>query len=107
MTSLNARHCQPKVTRLTAQAAQQWLALLPGWSIERDALERVFAFTNFHETMAFVNMVAFIAHREDHHPDLVLSYNRCRVAYHTHSVRGLSENDFICAAHINSLCDSR
>jgi len=105
MTSLSARHCQPKVSRLTTQAAQQWLSLLPAWRIEQDALARIFAFTNFHETMAFVNMVAFIAHREDHHPDLTVSYNRCRVAYHTHSVGGLSENDFICAAHIDLVCN--
>jgi 4a-hydroxytetrahydrobiopterin dehydratase len=53
--------------------------------------------------MAFVNAVAWIAHREDHHPDLAVSYNRCRVEWSTHSVGGLSENDFICAAHIEAM----
>ncbi len=104
MTPLSARHCRPNVSRLTAHTAHQHLALLPGWNIEDGALARVFTFADFHETMAFVNMVAFIAHREDHHPDFAVSYNRCRIAYHTHSVGGLSENDFICAAHIDSLC---
>jgi 4a-hydroxytetrahydrobiopterin dehydratase len=53
--------------------------------------------------MAFVNTVAWISHREDHHPDIALGYNKCRVEYTTHSVGGLSENDFICAAKIDVL----
>jgi 4a-hydroxytetrahydrobiopterin dehydratase len=101
MSALSSRHCQPKVSRLTAEAARTLLAEVPGWSIEHDTLARSYAFANFHETMAFVNLVAFIAHREDHHPELMVSYNRCKVAYNTHSVGGLSENDFICAVHID------
>jgi 4a-hydroxytetrahydrobiopterin dehydratase len=66
-------------------------------------LAKSFGFGNYHETLAFVNAVAWIAHREDHHPDLAVSYNRCRVAWHTHSVGGLSENDFICAARVEAL----
>ncbi len=101
MTALRDRHCQPKVSRLTAEAAQTLLAEVSGWSIERDTLAKTYPFTNFHATMAFVNLVAFITHREDHHPDLAVSYNRCKVTYNTHSVGGLSENDFICAARID------
>jgi 4a-hydroxytetrahydrobiopterin dehydratase len=102
MTALAARHCQAKVSRLSDQGAQGLLSEIPGWVIEGDALARAYAFKNFHETMAFVNLIAFIAHREDHHPDLTVSYNRCRVVYNTHSVGGLSENDFICAARIDA-----
>jgi 4a-hydroxytetrahydrobiopterin dehydratase len=47
--------------------------------------------------------VAWIAHREDHHPDLEVGYNRCTVRFSTHSVGGLSENDFISAAKIDTL----
>jgi 4a-hydroxytetrahydrobiopterin dehydratase len=50
-----------------------------------------------------VNAVAWIANREDHHPDLTVGYKRCEVRYSTHSVGGLSENDFICAAKIDDL----
>ena len=53
--------------------------------------------------MLFVNAVAAIAHREDHHPDLEVSYNSCTVRYTTHAIKGLSENDFICAAKVNAL----
>jgi 4a-hydroxytetrahydrobiopterin dehydratase len=50
-----------------------------------------------------VNALAWIVHREDHHPDLEVGYNRCRVRFSTHSVKGLSDNDFICAARIGAL----
>jgi 4a-hydroxytetrahydrobiopterin dehydratase len=53
--------------------------------------------------MAFVNATAWISHREDHHPDLTVGYNTCRVAYHTHAIQGISENDFICAAKLDAL----
>jgi 4a-hydroxytetrahydrobiopterin dehydratase len=53
--------------------------------------------------MAFVNAVAWIAHREDHHPDMTVGYNKVNVAFSTHSVSGLSENDFISAARIDAL----
>lgn len=60
-------------------------------------------FKNYHETMAFVNATAWVSHREDHHPDLAVSYNACKVSYTTHAIGGLSENDFICAAKIDAL----
>jgi 4a-hydroxytetrahydrobiopterin dehydratase len=50
-----------------------------------------------------VNATAWISHREDHHPDLAVGYNRCEVRYSTHAIGGLSENDFICAAKIDEL----
>jgi 4a-hydroxytetrahydrobiopterin dehydratase len=53
--------------------------------------------------MAFVNASAWISHREDHHPDLEVGYNKCRVRYSTHSIGGISENDLICAAKVEAL----
>ena len=75
------------------------------WSIEDGgkSIQRSFRFKNYYETIAFVNALAWIAHLEDHHPDLEVGYNRCRVRYGTHSVGGLSENDFICAAKLDAL----
>ena len=66
-------------------------------------MRRTFRFKNYYETIAFVNALAWMAHSEDHHPDLAVGYNRCAVTYSTHSVSGLSENDFICAARIDTL----
>lgn len=83
------------------------LTLLPDWAVEQGRLVRTFRFANYHQTMAFVNTIVEIIHREDHHPELVVGYNRCTVAYDTHSVNGgkggLSENDFICAAKIDDV----
>ena len=74
-----------------------------GWKVEGKKLVKTFEFKNFHETMAFVNALAWVAHREDHHPDLEVSYARCKVTYWTHTVGGLSQNDFICAAKVDAL----
>lgn len=101
MTTLASKHCQAKVAALDAAAVQSLLAQVPGWAVDKDVLARTYSFKNYYETMAFVNLVAWIAHREDHHPDLHVGYNKCRVEYSTHSVGGLSENDYICAARID------
>jgi 4a-hydroxytetrahydrobiopterin dehydratase len=102
MTALAARHCKPSVAKLDPRESAGLSQEVAGWQVEGDTLVKVFAFKNYYETMAFVNMVAWIAHREDHHPDMMVSYNKCRVAFSTHSVGGLSENDFICAAKIEA-----
>jgi 4a-hydroxytetrahydrobiopterin dehydratase len=78
--------------------------LQPRWSLDQQqkTISYNYAFKNYYQTMAFVNVIAQIAHQQDHHPDLLVSYNRCTVTYSTHSVGGLSINDFICAAKINA-----
>jgi 4a-hydroxytetrahydrobiopterin dehydratase len=76
-----------------------------GWEVRAGALRKKFEFKDYYHTMAFVNAVAWVAHREDHHPDLTVGYNKCEVAYSTHSVGGLSENDFICAAKVDALME--
>jgi 4a-hydroxytetrahydrobiopterin dehydratase len=88
-----------------AQAAELFARLAPGWRIAEDggSIRRAFGFDDFYETMAFVNAVAWIANAEDHHPDLEVGYNYCRMSFSTHSVGGLSENDFICAAKVDAL----
>ena len=100
------RHCQRDTTRLSAEAVRELMQQLHGdWSAHDDAqrIRRSFRFKNYYQTLAFVNALAWIAHREDHHPDLEVGYNRCVVNFTTHSVGGLSENDFICAARIDML----
>jgi len=85
------------------QKILDFLKNIPEWKYYQGKIIRVFRFPDFHRTMAFVNAVAWMAHQEDHHPDMEVSYNTCTVRYHTHAIRGLSENDFICAAKINAL----
>jgi 4a-hydroxytetrahydrobiopterin dehydratase len=66
-------------------------------------IAKSFAFRDHYQAVAFLNAVAWISHREDHHPDMALGYNSVRVAYITHAVSGLTENDFICAAKVDRL----
>ena len=74
------------------------LSELAGWTLRDGAIERTYAFRDYHDTIAFVNALAWMVHGEDHHPDLQVGYNRCTVRWNTHSCNGISENDFICAA---------
>ena len=106
MSDLAAKRCKPcegNVAPYNAQQAVEMLAQLKGWIVEDRKLVKLYAFRNYHETMAFVNALAWISHREDHHPDLLVGYNKCRVEYSTHAIGGLSENDFICAAKADAL----
>jgi 4a-hydroxytetrahydrobiopterin dehydratase len=99
--------CNPQTPKVSAEQARSLLPEIPGFEIDANVskLVKLFTFKNYYETMAFVNAVAFIAHREDHHPDLEVGYKTCRVTYSTHDVGGLSENDFICAAKVNALLE--
>ena len=81
-----------------------YLKLVPGWEHQDGAISKTFSFKHYADTIGFVNNVAWIAQRGDHHPDLFVGYDRCRVIYRTHSIGGVSENDFICAAKIEALC---
>lgn len=106
MTTLLNMSCRPQNgTALSRAEAEKLLQEIPGWILNGAANEisRAYKFGNYYETLAFVNALAWVVHREDHHPGLEVSYNRCTVHFHTHSVHGLSENDFICAAKIDAL----
>jgi len=108
LNALAAQSCQPlrgEAHRIAPDAARARLADLPGWELVEDgqAISRNFKFTDYYRTLAFVNAIAYIAHRQDHHPDLGVHYDHCVVRYSTHDVGGLSENDFICAAKVSLL----
>jgi 4a-hydroxytetrahydrobiopterin dehydratase len=92
---------------LTPTEVVSRLAEAPGWQLKGDgedvAIEKTYTFANYHETISFVNALAFIANAQDHHPDLSVHYNRCVVRFNTHDVKGLSSTDFECAAQIDAL----
>lgn len=88
---------------MAEQEIARHLAVLPGWALADGAIEKTWRFGDFHRTMAFVNALAWVAHQQDHHPDLLVGYNRCTVRFNTHSVGGISVNDFICAARLDAL----
>ena len=109
MNDLSEKHCKPceggvaPYSRAQAEALAKQLA--GGWVLSQDGpyLRREFKFKDFYRTMSFVNALAHIANIEDHHPALEVGYNYCRVQYTTHAIKGLSENDFICAAKIDAI----
>lgn len=111
MSDLAEKRCKPcegGVAPLSVAEAGHLLGQLhPDWKLVEDgkAIRRALKFVDFYRTMSFVNGLAHIANREDHHPDLEVGYNYCNVRYSTHAIGGLSENDFICAARMDRLLD--
>lgn len=103
LTSKTCQPCAEGMPPMEHSRIVEHLAKVPGWELAKGEIAKTYHFKNYYETIAFVNAVAWISHREDHHPDLEVGYNKCRVRYSTHSVGGLSENDFICAAKLNAL----
>ena len=108
LASLSAQRCNPftgSAHAISRGEAETRLALLPDWALSDDGhyISKDFRFRDFHRTMTFVNALAWIAHVEDHHPDMEVGFGHCLVRFNTHDVGGLSENDFICAAKIEML----
>jgi len=101
--ALASMHAREGAPRLNADELDGHLAALPGWALAADRIEKRFDFRDYHATLEFVNAVAWIAHREDHHPDLSVHYNHCDVVWSTHSAGGVTLNDVICAAKIERL----
>jgi len=106
-SDLLEKKCRHQVTGLTDAEITAQLTAVEGWSLQDGAINKTFSFRNYYETLAFVNAIAYVIHAEDHHPELVVTYNRCAVKFNTHSVNsskgGISENDFICAAKVDAI----
>ena len=106
VSDLAAKKCKPcegGVAPLKPAEIERLLKQLDGWEYTNGRIAKTYSFKNYYQTMAFVNATAWISHREDHHPDIGVGYNKCRVEYMTHAVNGLSDNDFICAAKLDKL----
>jgi 4a-hydroxytetrahydrobiopterin dehydratase len=97
--------CEGGVPPLTREEINKLLPQIKEWQVSKDEkwINRRFTFKNFYKTMAFVNAVAWISNLENHHPDMEVGYNYCVIKYSTHAINGLSKNDFICAAKVDSL----
>lgn len=97
--------CEGGVPPLDKAACEKLLKETPAWSLSPDMkhIARRFTFKGFYATMSFVNAVAYLVQKEGHHPDMEVGYNYCNIKFTTHAIDGLSENDFICAAKINTL----
>jgi 4a-hydroxytetrahydrobiopterin dehydratase len=105
LTSKRCVPCEGGIAPMNEAEAAALMKELPGWELGKGTIFKTYAFRDYYQTMAFVNALAWISHREDHHPDLEVGYNKCRVEYSTHAIGGLSQNDFICAAKAEALFD--
>lgn len=108
MQSLWEKKCRPydqNESALGPDRIAAYLDQVSDWEHDASSHEiaKTFTFKNYYETMAFVNALAWVAHREDHHPDIEVGYRTCKVRFTTHAVGGLTENDFICAAKLDRL----
>ncbi|MGA8148488.1 MAG: 4a-hydroxytetrahydrobiopterin dehydratase [Gallionellaceae bacterium] len=103
LTNKQCKPCEGGVPPLSQSEIDVLMQQLDGWVQYDHLIGKTYDFKNYYQTMAFVNAVAWVSHREDHHPDMNVGYNKCRVEYSTHAIGGLSENDFICAAKVDAL----
>ncbi len=106
-SELLEKKCQHTETGLTNAEIMAYLGVVDGWVLEGNKITKTFTFQNYYETLAYINAIAYVIHAEDHHPELIATYNHCLVKFDTHTVNGgkggLSINDFICAAKIDSI----
>lgn len=109
-TPLKDQKCEdikPGSKPMIIPAIESHVAHMDGWEVPLNylTLKKTFKFKNYHQTLSFVNAVSWIAHKEDHHPEVCFGYNECKISLTTHSVKGLTQNDFIVAAKIDALLD--
>lgn len=106
-TPLHQQHChkEKKPLRLTQEQCHQYLNEAINWSYseQEQIISRHFIFKDYYQTLAFINAVAWVVHQQNHHPNITFSYNSCTIHFTTHTANGVTEFDFICAAHINQL----
>lgn len=108
MTDLAGQHCVPcegGVDPISKEDAIEMMKQVPGWILSSDGktISRDFSFNDFAEAMRFVNRIAELAEREGHHPDITIRWNKVHFDLSTHAIGGLSTNDFVLAAKINTL----
>ncbi|MGH2773034.1 MAG: 4a-hydroxytetrahydrobiopterin dehydratase [Actinomycetota bacterium] len=104
LASRKCEACEGGVPPLTGeQAAQLHSQIDPAWELDDDELERTFKFSNFRDPFALATRIALLAEEQGHHPDLEISWGKLEVSLKTHSIGGLSDNDFIMAAKIDEM----
>ncbi len=107
MQKLLDMQCEAGADALQDQEIAEHLQKLNGWDRAGSEIRKLFFFRNYYETIAFVNALAFVVHKQDHHPELSVHYNKCVVAFSTHDANGITLNDFICAAKIDALVGTK
>ena len=100
----SCKACRGDAPRLAGPQARELMEQLQGWDlVEEHHLRKTFKFPDFATALAYVNRVGELAERENHHPNIFLTWGRVRIELCTHKVEGLTEGDFILAAKIDTL----
>ena len=101
----SCQHYTKEDPQLSNSEIKALLNQVSGWqqATDRPLIYKDFKFKNYYQTIAFINAVAWVVHQQDHHPEISISYNNCHIEFSTHSVNGISLNDFICAAKIDQI----
>lgn len=105
-TALSEKKCKPcegGIPPLDKGQSQVLLKQLRGWQLEEKKIAKQYQFKDFKRAMRFVNAVAEMAESEGHHPDIFIQYDKVKLTLWTHAAGGLTENDFILAAKVDSL----
>jgi len=108
LTELLAKECfacTKKTQRFDIEQSKFYLKILPKWRLSEEKLERKIGTKDFEQALIIANQIGEIAKRQNHHPDLHISWHNLKIEIYTHSIQGLSENDFILAAKIDELID--
>jgi len=100
---LSALNCRAGAPMLMVSELMLRLRALPGWDYAGNRISKTYRFPDYYETIAFVNAIAYVANRQNHHPDLSVHYDKVVVSFATHDVGGVTLNDCICAARIEEL----
>ena len=103
LSNKKCKACEGDMPKLTTKQSNALLKQLKSWKMKNHRIHRQFKFKNFVDAMKFINKVAIIAEKEGHHPDISIHYNKVDIEIWTHSINGLSENDFILAAKIDKV----
>ncbi|MAM60150.1 4a-hydroxytetrahydrobiopterin dehydratase [Maritimibacter sp. UBA3975] len=104
LTNKSCKDLPADTPQLTGAALDEMTAQISSeWSVDGDTLTRRYKTKGFAKALMLVNGVGYLAEAEDHHPDIKLGYGYAEVSFTTHSVGGLSENDFICAAKLDAM----
>src|SRR3989344_703196 len=107
MANFAAKKCVPcegGTPPFEGEKIQEYLKQIESWeAVDNKLIKKTFKFKTFRESIDFVNQVANLAEEEGHHPDVHIRFNRVTFELTTHTIKGLSENDFIMASKIDLL----
>ncbi len=114
MTELSKSSCE--ACRVDAPVLQdneikELLSQVPSWKVfEEDNVKKIicsFIFLSYEDSLNFLNKVADLAEKEDHHPEIILEWGKVTVTWWSHKIKGLHKNDFICASKTDALFDNK